>query len=190
MADTESKMEDFNRAFLKLKGNREKVPLEQLTTRYAKAYNQLVEEVSALGEWFISEYIAQLTGAFPLHPEDTAGNEWLREQQQAIIQDERKEGGIFAQARAALIDQLNIDAFFNLSYQLYHRIEQEAFDPYWQRHCRWVGEPDNRWIYNDVTGHFWYPPGKSDQWPQGVWIDNQYNAYTTNYPPNIKENDT
>jgi hypothetical protein len=190
MAEQEKSVGSFDRAFQKLKGNREKVPMEQLTTRYAKAYNQLVSEVAALGEWFILEYTRHLTDAFPLHPKDTAGNDWLRKKQQAIIQDERKEGGIFDQAREALIDQLDQNAFFDLCYQLYHRIEQEAFDPYWKRHCRWVGKPGNRWIYNDVTRRFWYPPGRSDKWPQGVWIDSQYNAFNSNYPPNIKEDDT
>ena len=40
--DTKAYMDEFKVRFAKLKSNREKIPLEQLTTKYAKAYNALV----------------------------------------------------------------------------------------------------------------------------------------------------
>ena len=38
--DTKAYMDEFKVRFAKLKSNREKIPLEQLTTRYAKAYGE------------------------------------------------------------------------------------------------------------------------------------------------------
>ena len=46
MTDGE-RLQKFDADFQKLKKNREKVPLEQLQTRYADAYNALVAEVQA-----------------------------------------------------------------------------------------------------------------------------------------------
>lgn len=46
MTDGE-RLQKFDADFEKLKKNREKVPLEQLRTRYADAYNALVAEVQA-----------------------------------------------------------------------------------------------------------------------------------------------
>ena len=46
------RMTRFHADFEKLKHNREKVPLQQLTTRYARSYNTLVAEVMDGAVWF------------------------------------------------------------------------------------------------------------------------------------------
>lgn len=120
------RLRKFRADFAQLQRNREKVPLEQLQTRYAQAYNALVAEVKAGGDWYADTYIKTL--------------------------------------------------------------EREAFSPYWNRHNRWTGEPGNRWIYNDIIKRFWVPPGKVERWPRGAWIDSEYKIYTSNWPPQIKEN--
>lgn len=187
MAEQEKTIQAFEQAFQKLKSNREKVPLEQLTTRYAKAYTALVDEVKAGAEWFTGCYIKTLSDSWPLSEKDTAGNEWLQKKQAAILQRERQPGGLYDQQIAALVDQLDIDRYYDLVWQLYNRLEIEAFDPYWQRHNYWVGNPGHRWVYNDIIKQFWYPPGKNDHWPDGCWINSQYQVYSTNYPPHIAE---
>ena len=76
MTDGE-RLKKFDADFDRLKKNREKVPLEQLRTRYADAYNALVAEVEAGAAWFADTYIKLLVDHFPRHQKDTAGNEWL-----------------------------------------------------------------------------------------------------------------
>lgn len=186
MSDQKMTIQKFEQDFHRLKTNREKIPLEQLTTRYERAYTALTEEVKIGAEWFTSAYIQALTGAWPLHSKDEAGNVWLRKKETLILQQERQPGGIYEQQISALLDRLELNTFYDLVYQLYARLEAEAFDPYWQRHNRWVGKPGNRWIYNDIIKRFWYPPGKSDRWPKGVWMDNEYHAYMTCHPPHIQ----
>ena len=92
MTDGE-RLQKFDADFQKLKKNREKVPLEQLQTRYADAYNALVAEVQAGADWFADAYIKLLVGHFPRHPRDTAGNEWLDKRIAAIREQEAKPGG-------------------------------------------------------------------------------------------------
>lgn len=181
------RMDKFDSDFAKLKNNREKVPLETLQAKYAKSYQALVNSIKAYAEWFTAEYIKCLSNSWPLSEQDTVGNEWLQKKQAAVLQRERQSGGLYDQQIVALVDRLDLDGFYYLVWQLYNRLEVEAFDPYWQRHCRWVGQSENRWIYNDIIKKFWYPPGKSEHWPNGVWIDSEYHAYGTNYPPHIKE---
>ena len=73
MTDGE-RLRKFHAHFERLQTNREKVPLEQLRTRYADAYNALVAEVQAGADWFADAYIKLLVGHFPRHPKDAAGN--------------------------------------------------------------------------------------------------------------------
>ena len=54
----------FHADFQKLKNNREKVPLQQLTTRYARSYNTLVAEVMDGAVWFYRKCV-ELEEDFP-----------------------------------------------------------------------------------------------------------------------------
>lgn len=176
----------FDADFMKLQHNREKVPLATLQSDYAKPYNALVAEVTKDADWFADRYLECL--AFPRHPKDTAGNEWLDKRIAAILQQENQPGGLRDRWRAALIDRLNRDEFEQLVYERYERCLNEAFDPYWQRHCRWVGEPGNRWIYNDIFKKFWLPPKDDPEHKRaGCWITRDYTGHDTRYPPKIKE---
>ncbi len=74
---TSERFKKFDADLARLKSNREKIPLEQLTTRYAKAYNALVADLEEFAEWFTGEYIKTL--AIPRHPNDEAGNAWLQQ---------------------------------------------------------------------------------------------------------------
>jgi len=74
MTDGE-RLQKFHDDFAKLQQNRKKVPLEQLQTRYAKAYNALVAEVQAGADWYAATYINLLVGHFPIHPQDAAGKD-------------------------------------------------------------------------------------------------------------------
>lgn len=74
--ETDSKrLKRFFADFEKLCHNREKVPLQQLRTKYARSYNTLVAEVIDGADWYFRKYIEAL--AFPTDPLDIAGNDWL-----------------------------------------------------------------------------------------------------------------
>ena len=177
------RLDAFDRAFKKLKANREKVPLEILRTKYAAPYEATVKAVLEGADWFADEYIRVLD--FPRHPADKAANEWLQRKIDAIIKQEAKPGGLVEQYRAALIDRLDMDEYHDLVWRRYDRLLREAFDPYWQRHNRWTGKPGNRWIYNDIFKKFWHPP--CEKYPSGGWINSDYTGWDGRFPPNIGE---
>lgn len=102
-----------------------------------------------------------------------------------IIEQENQPGGLRDQWRAALIDRLDRAEFEELVWRRYDLCEKKAFDPYWKRHNRWVGPPENRWIFNDIICRFWLPPGADANWPNGVWLNTKSEVYSSNWPPNI-----
>lgn len=172
---------DFDR----LKRNRDNVPLEKLQTIHAKSYNALVASVTEAADWFADRYLETLTESWPRHPKDTAGNDWLTKKVANIIAEENRPGGFRDRWRAAIIDHLDRAEFEQLVFERFDRCRREAFDPYWQRHNRWTGQPENRWIFNDIIARFWLPPGADPNWPEGAWINTRREVYTTNWPPNI-----
>lgn len=186
MTDGE-RLQKFWTDFAQLQRNREKVPLDQLRTRYAKAYNALVAEVQAGADWYADTYIKTLVSHFPRHPDDHAGNERLDKRLAAIRAEEEKPGGRVERYRAALLERLNQPEFEQLVWEIYNRLEQEAFNPYWQRHNRWVGKPGNRWIYNDITGKYWFGPDRRGAGKPGYWINQDYTGEDMRFPPQIKE---
>ena len=175
------RLDAFDRAFKKLKANREKVPLEILRTKYAAPYEATVKAVLEGADWFADEYIRVLD--FPRHPADKAGNEWLQRKIDAIIKQEAKPGGLVEQYRAALIDRLDRDEYETLVWKRYDRLLREAFDPYWRRHCKRL---DSGWIYNRIFKKFWWP--KTEGYPDsGCWINNDYSGKDYRFPPQLKE---
>ena len=183
MTDGE-RLKQFHADFEKLKHNRDQVPLDILTTKYAAAYNAQVKKVQEGADWFFSKYLETL--AFPTHPKDEAGNKWLADCLAILEADEKKPGGLRDQAKAALIDRLDLDEYENLVWQAYARRLQRAFATYWRRHCRWVGEPPRRWIYNDIFKKYWWP--KSEEYPgSGCWINRDYTGQDFRFPPDLKE---
>ncbi len=171
---------DFTAAFEKLKHNREKVPLDQLQTRYGKSYRQLVQEVEKYARWFTEQYLLSLE--FPENPKDEVGNQMLRKNIDKIIEEEQQPGGLYDQQKAALIDHLDLDEFYELVYQLYNKIFLEAYTTYWNQHCREVKNPATGtvWIYNDIIRKYWLPP--SEKYPEGCWIDSNRQVHFVGWP--------
>lgn len=179
--DIKAYMDEFGVRFLRLKNNRDNIPLEQLTTKYAKAYNALVGWLEKYAEWFTQEYINCL--ALSENPKDTAGNEWLRKKIEAIKAEERKPGGLYQRIRDSLIEDLDQKEFEMNVWRLWDRLEKEAYDPYLQRYNRWIGEPGNRWIYNSLLDLYWLP---DEKWEEGgYWIKQDRSYGRMGYPPRI-----
>lgn len=179
--DIKAYMDEFGVRFLRLKNNRDNIPLEQLTTKYAKAYNALVGWLEKYAEWFTQEYINCL--ALSENPKDAAGNEWLRKKIEAIKAEERKPGGLYQRIRDSLIEDLDQKEFEMNVWRLWDRLEKEAYDPYLQRYNRWIGEPGNRWIYNSLLGLYWLPDEKMED--GGYWIKQDRSYGRMGYPPRI-----
>ena len=185
----------FEADFQSLQRNREKVDLETLRTKYAKGYNRLIADLSAgvetLLEWHIRFLVVK---CLPLHPLDRDGAERFAQRTNGIIREEIAPGRLLEQAKAALIDELDMEKCWELVWRIYDRIEKEAFYPYWMRHCY---RRDGR-IYNDILGKYWRPlqrDGQSDaseRWTNadgtlhGIWYHNGRYFHPFNFPP--KEN--
>lgn len=176
----------FDADFAKMQHNRSKVSLEVLKRDYERPYNTLVAEIECDADWWADSLIRSL--AFPINKADRAGNDWLRKRCDAIIEQEKRPGGLRDQWRAALIDRLDRDEYERLVFKVYERLLHEAFDPYWQRHCRWAGPPGNRWIYNDIFRKWWWPPHDDPALGVhvgGMWISSDYTGGDCRFPPNI-----
>lgn len=174
-------MKEFEAKFSKLKSNRQKIPLEQLTTRYAKSYTALVKWLENYAEWFTEMYTTSL--ALPEKPGDEAGNAWLRKKIEAIKAEERKPGGLYQQSRDALIDDLDLEKFNDRVWRIHDRLMREAYDPYQQRFNRWVGKPGKRRIYNSLFDSFWIADTRLVD--GGFWIDSNGKYRRMGYPPRI-----
>ena len=179
--DVSAYMEEFKVRFARLQSNREKVPMEQLTTKYAAAYNALVKWLEEYAEWVTAEYLKLC--AVPIKPEDKVGNEWLAKKSNAILAEERKPGGLYQRIRDSLIEDLNQEEFEMNVWRLWDRLEKEAYDPYLQRYNRWIGKPGNRWIYNSLFDAYWLPDPEYSE--GGYWIDVNRKYKRMNYPPKI-----
>lgn len=181
----EAYMKQFDVNFSKLKSNREKVPLEQLQTKYAKAYNALVAAIEAYARWFTEEYINTL--AIGEMPGDDSGIAWLHKKIATIRAEEKKSGGLERQIRDALIVDLDNDKFMDRVYRLHERLQNEAYNPYQQRFNRRLESttgPDGKpWIYNSLFEAWWLPNPKYEE--GGYWIDKDYNFKRMGYPPKI-----
>lgn len=181
--DIKSYMDEFEIKFAKLKSNREQVPLELLTTKYAKGYNALVKWLEDFAAWFADEYANSL--ALKEAENDESGIDWVRKKIETIRDEERKPGGLYQRIRDSLINDLDFDEFLMNTWRLYDRLEKEAWDPYQQRFNRWIGPPGNRWIYNSLFNAYWLPKDGYDD--GGYWINQDSSYARMGYPPKIGE---
>ena len=176
---TKERLQDFNARFNTLVHNREKVPLAELRTRCAKAYNALVSEVLSGADWYAGA-ILQLH-PFPTHPTDFGGNSQLMNRLAVMDAQDAAPGGAIERYRAALVDRLSMGEFKEIAWERYGRRLREAFNPYWARHCRRL---DSGWIYNDILQKFWLP---SESGKSGGWINSDYTGWDSRFPPVMKE---
>ena len=149
-----------------LRKNVENVPMEQLQTKYRKSYQRLTESIWEAGQQMIT---AIFDGYLPLPVnEELPDTEEYRGQAKAIEEREKK-AGICDRMREALLDRQDLQAFYDEIVDYWEKVFTEAWEPYMNRHCRWVGPQNNRWIYCDVFKAFWkQDPHYSNL---GHWID-------------------
>lgn len=167
----------FDADFQKLKHNREKVPLDELRTRYAKSYEALLDDVRANAEWWIDTYIR--TVGFTVAKDDDAAVAALRKRIETILEEERRPGRLFSQAYAALIDQLDEEAFRQKAWEIYHTLDTDAYDAYFQRFNQYPA--DGSRIFNSLIDGFWEPaPSRYDH---PCWVDKNGLYRSADHPP-------
>ncbi|MDE7243757.1 MAG: hypothetical protein K2O18_07255 [Oscillospiraceae bacterium] len=173
------KLEIFRSDFERLKKNREAMSLPELMRRCGKEYQALIAQVLEDADWYADTYIE--TFAFPTDPQDLIGNAQLNHRISVILREENAPGGLVERYRAALIDRLDMGEFKKLVWERYERLRQEAYNPYWARHCHRL---NSGWIYNDILKKFWLP---SESGKSGGWINSDYSGWDGRFPPVVKE---
>lgn len=148
-----------------LKRNVDKVPLEILQTKYAKGYNALVDSIWQAGQQMMDAIFRE---CLPLPVKEDAADTPDYQKAADAIRAREKEAGAYDRMRAALIDRQDISEFYDHVTKLWEALFTEAWEPYMNRHCRWVGKPDNRWIYCDIFNAWWYQEPKYEH--LGHWI--------------------
>ncbi|MBR4544915.1 MAG: hypothetical protein IKO14_02900 [Oscillibacter sp.] len=179
--------EKFEADFGSLQRNREKLSVETLQTKYAKSYNRLITDLKAGVDTLLDYHIQTfVVNGLPTHPLDRDGLERFVKRTNGIIREETAPGRLLEQAKAALIDGLDMEKCWELVYRIYERIEQEAFYPYWMRHCF----RRNGRVYNDIIDKWWRPVQSdgSERWTNedGTLYDVTHNGrhfHAFNFPP-------
>ncbi len=150
MPSNEEIRASLENSVLKLKVNREKVPLADLQTKYKKSYDKLIDEIKELTK----EYLTRLAvDGFKISSED--GDEVIAEFQKLADEVGRK-------ASEAVFKSYSVSELEAVAGDLKKRFE-EVYTPYFNKHCcLWITEenlnPDNPkapWIYNDLIDMFW-----------------------------------
>ena len=106
------------------------MPLELLQTKYAKSYQSLIEDLDEYIEWFM---IQCSESGPPYNPDDMEENRWRANLELKIMIEEMDGvGGLFDQAEAALIDNLDRNLFDAKCLELRQRLQREVWEPYIQ----------------------------------------------------------
>lgn len=174
---------DFNLSELeenleKLRKNKENVPVELLRTRYAKSYARLCGKIRTEMQAVLREFVVL---GVPFAANDSEGvREYLRKCQQ-IIDEEDRAGG-FEGMNRVLFTEYSVEKAIQEILPVYTRIREEAYGPYWRKHCsiRIHPETGTKEIYNDLIGMFWDPGRK-------LWIRPSDGAFSIMYPPEKEE---
>ena len=111
MTDQE-KIKRFEQLFTRLKKNRENVPLRDLRTKHAKAYNGLVAEPEELADWY-----ASIPAGLP---------DWDYGKVAEIHKRESRPGELVRKYKMALIEALDYFAFETFALEYHATVCQEA----------------------------------------------------------------
>lgn len=165
-----------------LKRNVENVPEELLRTKYQRAYKALTDKIRKTGQMMVNVIFEEFM-PLPIR-EDAADTSEYKKTLAAIEEREGQQGGVISQMQDALLKQQDIENFYDLTVKYWQVIYYEAWEPYFLRHCRWVGKPDERRIYCDLFRASWQPYPKYKK--LGHWIlQNGERAPVPSYYPEI-----
>lgn len=134
-------------AIERLKRNREAVSLRALRTKYARAFNELLESINK----GINSLIGDCFDGLPFF-DDSDKKEFIKKAN-VIIDDPL----VFCKIQDAAYVQMDYDKLVDvLTGELAPKVLKEAYEPYWRKHC---SEKNGR-IYNDLIDAVWNPHDK------------------------------
>lgn len=162
----------------KLRKNKENVPVELLRTKYAKSYAKLCEKIRTEMQAVLHVFVI---GGVPFAKNDREGvRAYLRKCQEII--DEENRAGNFEGMNRVLFTEYSWEKAIQEILPVYSRIREEAYGPYWRKHClrRLDPEANAPGIYNDLIGMWWDPE-------RGLWVRHSDGAFSIMFPPGKEE---
>lgn len=147
----------------RLKRNRESVSLRTLRTRYAKAFNELLQSISN----GINSLIGEVCFDGLYFSEISDKKEFL-EKANLIIDDPL----LYEKIQAAAYKHMDYEELVHvLADELAPKIWHEAYEPYWKKHCI---EKDGK-VFNDLIDATWNPEMK-------IW-ENENGGFMLGFEP-------
>lgn len=162
---------DCEKAIQKLRKNRENIPLEILKTRYAVAYQKLLEDIRDMVTELVKRTLAQ---GLPFRAEDLDAKEEFLNGFQRILEEEARKG-VFREIGHAVFQEYDLCEALEIAEQVWVRIRREAYGPYWVSHCH----EDKGRIYNDIIDMVWDRENK-------IWVDTGDGRVTLMLPPSME----
>ena len=169
--EKESLLTDCERAIEKLKKNREHVPLEVLKTRYASAYQELLDNIRDMVGELMKRILVQ---SLPFCGDDPNGKkQFLKEIQRIFEEEEVKD--IFRKISHAVFQEYDLYGALEIAEQVWVRICREAYGPYWLSHCY----EHKGLIHNSIIHMVWDREHE-------IWVDRDHGRVTVMLPPSME----
>ena len=179
--------ERFQQNMDRLKRNRDQIPLADLQTRYASAYNSLINEIEEYALRHADDLIAEISP--PEHPKTVDANRDLHQRVKAVKDRERGQNGIYRKMKEALINDLDELKYYDHVWELYRVLYDTCFEPYVNSFSRKVTGRDGK--------EFWWNALLHACWKEnpelngviccgrygGAWIGEGGQVKSFEYPP-------
>lgn len=149
MAGTDFTWKEYLEKLEKLKKNREKVPLEELKTKYKKPYTELLQDIKEKTEIMLLHFLFE---GLPFNMSEKAEWQAFVDRVNEAIREE-KQAGTFREISRAVFKDYDPDKALDIAARtIWPRIWYRAYAPYWLKHCR--KDKDGR-SWNDLIQMRW-----------------------------------
>lgn len=148
------KWEEYREKIAKLQNNREKVPLNDLKTKYRKAYTALINDIKDQSEYLLLDFIF---GGMPFDMSEKEEWKAFIDRAKACLKEADVARAIRKISRAIFQDYDPDKALEIAAEAICPKIRRQAYAPYWVKHCR---PGDDGEIWNDLIQMRWDPEDK------------------------------
>lgn len=162
---------DCESAIQKLRKNRENIPLEILKTRYASAYQKLLEDIQDMVMELIKRILVQ---SLPFCADDLEAKEQFLNKFQRVLEEEAS-NGVFLKISHAIFHEYDLWRALEIVEQIWVRIRREAYGPYWVSHCY----EHKGLIHNTIINMVWDREHE-------IWVDTDDCRVTLMLPPSME----
>lgn len=172
--------EKLKKLLLKLKNNKDHVPIEELKTRYQKPYNELCKQISNM----TSEYVKQIAlSNIRIH------RKFLHEAE-PIINNTIETSEVSKKISIATFRHQDIEEITQLADEL-HQLILNDLKPFYAKYvclyltpdCFKESTPKKPYIYNEAMGYFW----ENETWCPKNNIESGILLYINNKKTRIEE---